>query len=308
MKGIARDVTELIGGTPLVRLNRVAAGARSEIVAKIEALNPGASVKDRLGLALIREAEEQGRLDRGSVIIEATSGNTGIGLAVVCAVRGYRLIIVMPENMTVERYRLLAGFGVEVVKTPAEQGMAGAVRKAEELAREIPDSHLTRQFKNPANVRIHRDTTGPEIWEGTGGRVDCLVCGIGTGGTITGIAEFLKAKKPSVRIFGVEPDASAVLSGDPPAPHKIPGIGPGFVPDILKRELLDGVIRVTNRQAFETTRRLIREEGILCGISSGAAVWAALEIDRREGRAGRMIVAVIADTGERYLSTKVFGD
>lgn len=308
MSLIARDITELIGKTPLVRLNRLNAGLKVEIIAKLESFNPGASVKDRLGYALIKEAENRGLINQDTVIIEATSGNTGIGLAMVCAVRGYRLIIVMPENMTEERRRLLTGYGAEVVLTPADQGMSGAVSKAEALSRTIANSFFTDQFKNPANVRIHRQTTGPEIWEGTEGRVDCVVCGIGTGGTITGIAEYLKEKKPAVLIYGVEPDTSAVLSGDPPGMHKIPGIGAGFVPEILNRNILDGVIRVTNRQAFETSRRLIREEGILCGISSGAAVWAALKIGQNPELSGQMIVTLLPDTAERYLSTKLFED
>lgn len=308
MSRIAADITELIGNTPLMRLNRIPAGLSAEIIVKLESFNPGASVKDRLGYALIRDAEERGLLNQNSVIIEATSGNTGVGLALVCAVRGYRLIIVMPENMTEERRRLLVGFGAEVVLTPAAEGMMGAVRKAEELGRSISNAFLTEQFKNPANARIHRLTTGPEIWEGTEGRVDCVVCGIGTGGTITGIAEYLKEKKSTILIYGVEPDASPVLSGGQPGPHKIPGIGAGFVPEILDRRLIDGFRRVTNRQAFETARRLIREEGILCGISSGAAVWAALEIARRPELQGKMIVALLPDTAERYLSTKLFED
>ncbi len=308
MTKIARDITELIGDTPLVRLNRLTAGLEAEIIAKIESYNPGASIKDRLGYALIRDAEDRGLLKADSVIIEATSGNTGIGLALVCAVRGYRLIIVMPDSIPPDRRKLLVGCGAEVILTPAGEDMAGAVRKASELAREIPNAYLCEQFKNPANACIHRETTGPEIWDGTDGKVDAVVCGMGTGGTITGIAEYLKGKKPDIKVFGVEPDASPVLSGGTAGPHKIPGIGPGFIPKILKRELLDGIIRVTNRQAFDTARRLIREEGILCGISSGAAVWAALEIARRDDLRGRMIVALLPDTAERYLNTKLFAE
>jgi len=308
MTKIARDITELIGDTPLVRLNRLTAGLEAEIIAKIESYNPGASIKDRLGYALIRDAEDRGLLKADSVIIEATSGNTGIGLALVCAVRGYRLIIVMPENIPADRRKLLVGCGAEVILTPAGEDMAGAVRKASELAREIPNAYLCEQFKNPTNPRIHRETTGPEIWDGTDGRAGAVVCGMGTGGTITGIAEYLKGKKPDIKVFGVEPDASPVLSGGTAGPHKIPGIGPGFIPEILKRELLDGIIRVTNRQAFDTARRLIREEGILCGISSGAAVWAALEIARRDDMRRQMIVAILPDTAERYLNTKLFAE
>lgn len=308
MAKIARDITDLIGNTPLVRLNKITAGLQAEIIAKLEAYNPAFSVKDRLGYALIRDKEERGLLKTGMTIIEATSGNTGIGLAFVCAVKGYRLIIVMPENMTVERQKLLKAYGAEVVLTPDEEGMAGAVRKAEELARAIPNALLTEQFRNPANVRIHKETTAREIWSDTDGRVDSIVCGIGTGGTITGIAEALKQMKPGLTVFGVEPQASAVLSGGEAGHHKIPGIGAGFVPEILRRDLLDGVIAVTNRQAFETARRLIREEGILCGISSGAAVWAAVEVAKRAESLGKMIVVILPDGGERYLSTKLFSD
>jgi cysteine synthase A len=308
MAKIARDITELIGNTPLVRLNKITAGLQAEIIAKLEAYNPAFSVKDRLGYALIRDKEERGLLKAGMTIIEATSGNTGIGLAFVCAVKGYRLIIVMPENMTIERQKLLKAYGAEVVLTPDEEGMAGAVRKAEELARAIPNALLTEQFRNLANVRIHKETTAREIWNDTDGRVDSIVCGIGTGGTITGIAEALKPMKPGLTVFGVEPQASAVLSGGEAGHHKIPGIGAGFVPEILRRDLLDGVIAVTNRQAFETARRLIREEGILCGISSGAAVWAAVEVAKRAESRSKMIVVILPDGGERYLSTKLFSD
>jgi len=308
MAKIARDITELIGGTPLVRLNKITEGLQAEIIAKLEVYNPAFSVKDRLGYALIRDKEERGLLKTGMTIIEATSGNTGIGLAFVCAVKGYRLIIVMPENMTIERQKLLKAYGAEVVLTPGEEGMAGAVRKAEELARATPNALLTEQFRNPANVRIHKETTAREIWSDTDGRVDIIVCGIGTGGTITGIAEALKQMKPGLTVFGVEPQASAVLSGGDAGPHKIPGIGAGFIPEILRRDLLDGVIAVTNRQAFDTARRLIREEGILCGISSGAAAWAAVEVAKRTESRGKMIVVILPDGGERYLSTKLFAD
>lgn len=308
MAKIARDITELIGGTPLVRLNKITEGLQAEIIAKLEVYNPAFSVKDRLGYALIRDKEERGLLKTGMTIIEATSGNTGIGLAFVCAVKGYRLIIVMPENMTIERQKLLKAYGAEVILTPGEEGMAGAVRKAEELARATPNALLTEQFRNPANVRIHKETTAREIWSDTDGRVDIIVCGIGTGGTITGIAEALKQMKPGLTVFGVEPQASAVLSGGDAGPHKIPGIGAGFIPEILRRDLLDGVIAVTNRQAFDTARRLIREEGILCGISSGAAAWAAVEVAKRTESRGKMIVVILPDGGERYLSTKLFAD
>jgi len=308
MPKIARDITELIGNTPLVRLNKITEGLQADIIAKLETYNPAFSVKDRLGYALIRDKEERGALQTGATVIEATSGNTGIGLAFVCAVRGYKLIIVMPEKMTVERYKLLKAYGAEVVLTPDEEGMPGAMRKAEELARAIPGAVLTDQFRNPTNVRIHKETTGREIWDDTDGKVDCIVCGIGTGGTISGIAEAIKELKPAVTVFGVEPQASNVLSGGAAGPHKIPGIGAGFVPAILNRDLLDGIIAVTNRQAFDTARRLIREEGILCGISSGAAVWAAVEVAKKTENRGKMIVVILPDGAERYLSTKLFGD
>jgi len=306
MPRIARNVTELIGNTPLVRLNRIAQDVPAEIVAKLEFYNPASSIKDRLGVGLIRDAEERGVLKKNSVIIEATFGNAGLGLGLVCCVKGYRLIIVMPEQKSEDRIKLLKSFGAEIVLTPREEGMAGSIRKAEQLARETPNSFLAEQFKNPANPKVHRETTAREIWNDTDGQVDAIVCGIGTGGTITGVAEELKPRKPGLRIVGIEPASSAVLSGEPAGPHKIQGIGAGFVPEILKRELIDEVIKVKSDQAIKIARRLIREEGLLCGISSGAAVWAALEIGRRPEFKDRMIVAILPDTGERYLNTELF--
>jgi len=306
MPRIARNVTELIGNTPLVRLNRIAQDVPAEIVAKLEFYNPASSIKDRLGVGLIRDAEDRGVLKKNSVIIEATFGNAGLGLGLVCCVKGYRLIIVMPEQKSEDRIKLLKSFGAEIVLTPREEGMAGSIRKAEQLARETPNSFLAEQFKNPANPKVHRETTAREIWNDTDGQVDAIVCGIGTGGTITGVAEELKPRKPGLRIVGIEPASSAVLSGEPAGPHKIQGIGAGFVPEILKRELIDEVIKVKSDQAIKIARRLIREEGLLCGISSGAAVWAALEIGRRPEFKDRMIVAILPDTGERYLNTELF--
>jgi cysteine synthase A len=306
MPRIARDVLELIGNTPLVRLGRIAQGVPAAIVAKLEFYNPVSSIKDRLGVGLIRDAEERGLLKKNSVIIEATFGNAGLGLGLACSLLGYRLIIVMPEQKSADRVKLIGAFGAEIVQTPREEGIAGAMRKAEELAREIPNSFLADQFKNPANAKVHRETTAREIWNDTDGLVDAVVCGIGTGGTITGIAEELKPRKAGLRIFGVEPATSAVLSGEPAGPHKIQGIGAGFVPEILKRELIDEVIKVRSDKAIKTARRLIREEGLFCGISSGAAVWAALEIGRRPEYRDRMIVAILPDTAERYLNTELF--
>jgi len=306
MLKIARDITELIGNTPLVRLNKIAKDVPAEIIAKLEFFNPVSSIKDRLGIGLIRDAEERGVLKKNSVIIEATFGNAGLGLGLACCVKGFRLIIVMPEQKSDDRIKLLKSFGAEIVITPREEGMAGSIRKAELLARETPNSFLAEQFKNPANAKVHRETTAREIWNDTDGQVDVVVCGIGTGGTITGIAEELKPKKEGLRIVGIEPATSAVLSGEPAGPHKIQGIGAGFVPEILKRELIDEIIKVKSDKAIKIARRLIREEGLLCGISSGAAVWAALEIGRRPEFKGRMIVAILPDTGERYLNTELF--
>jgi len=303
---IYRDITQTIGHTPLVQLNRVGAGLPGQIVVKVEAFNPLGSIKDRIALSMIEAAEREGRLGPGVTIIEPTSGNTGIGLAMVCAVRGYRLILTMPETVSRERMKLVRALGAELVLTPGMEGMAGAVRRAEELARTIPNAWIPQQFENPANPRIHRETTAEEIWADTEGQVDALVGGIGTGGTITGLAEALKPRKPSLRVIGVEPARSAVLSGQKAGPHAIQGIGAGFVPAVLRRDLLDEVIPVEDRDALEMARRLAREEGLLVGISSGAAAWAALQVAARPESAGKMIVAILPDTGERYLSTELF--
>ncbi|MBC7340261.1 MAG: cysteine synthase A [Firmicutes bacterium] len=305
---IARDMTELVGKTPLVYLNRVTAGVRAQVVAKLEFYNPCSSVKDRIGVAMIRAAEEEGRLGPGSVVVEPTSGNTGIALAFVCAVKGYRLILTMPETMSVERRKLLAALGAEVVLTPGAEGMPGAVRRAEEIAASIPGAFMPQQFRNPANPRIHRQTTAEEIWTDTDGRVDAVVGGVGTGGTITGIAEVIKARKPGFRAVAVEPAESPVLSGGAPGPHRIQGIGAGFVPEVLRTDLIDEIIRVTADRAGQMARRLMREEGILAGISSGAAAWAAMEVARRADMEGKLIVVILPDTGERYLSTWLFAD
>ncbi len=305
-RGIAGDSSELIGSTPLVRLNRIAEGAGAEVLAKLESFNPLGSVKDRIGMAMIADAEEKGQLNKDSVVIEPTSGNTGVALAFVCAARGYRLILVMPDTMSLERRQILRILGAELVLTPGAEGMAGAVRKAEELTSTTPHSFMPQQFKNPSNPEIHRLTTAEEIWGDTEGKVDILVCGVGTGGTITGVSEVIKARKPGFRTVAVEPAASPVLSGGKPGPHKIQGIGAGFVPAVLRTDLIDEIIKVSNEDAGETTVRLAREEGILAGISSGAATWAALQVARRPENRGKMIVAVLPDTGERYLSTWVF--
>jgi len=303
---IADDITELVGNTPLVRLNRITEGLNGTVVAKLESFNPLSSVKDRIGLAMIDAAERAGRIKKGSVIVEPTSGNTGIGLAFVCAARGYRLIITMPETMTLERRQLLEAFGAEIVLTPGTEGMTGAIRRAEALAAETPNSFMPQQFKNPANPRVHRETTAEEIWRDTNGKVDVIVAGVGTGGTITGIAEAIKSKKPGFRAIAVEPAASPVLSGGKPGPHKIQGIGAGFVPDVLRVDLIDEVVQVKDEDAKVTARRLAREEGILAGISSGAAAWAALLVAGREESKGKMIVVILPDTGERYLSAGLF--
>ena len=303
---IADDITELVGNTPLVRLNRITEGLNGIVVAKLESFNPLSSVKDRIGLAMIDAAERAGRINKGSIIVEPTSGNTGIGLAFVCAARGYRLIITMPETMTLERRQLLEAFGAEIVLTPGTEGMTGAIRRAEALAAETPNAFMPQQFRNPANPRVHRETTAEEIWRDTNGKVDVVVAGVGTGGTITGIAEAIKSKKPGFRAIAVEPAASPVLSGGKPGPHKIQGIGAGFVPDVLRIDLIDEVVQVKDEDAKATARRLAREEGILAGISSGAAAWAALQVAGREESKGKMIVVILPDTGERYLSAGLF--
>jgi cysteine synthase A len=305
-RGIAKDSTELIGNTPLVRLNRVTDGVKAEVVAKLEFFSPLGSVKDRIGVAMVVDAEERGRINKDMVIVEPTSGNTGIALAFVCAARGYRLILTMPDTMSLERRQLLSIFGAELVLTPGAEGMTGAVRKAEQLVAENPDYFMPQQFNNPANPEIHRLTTAEEIWRDTGGAVDILVSGVGTGGTITGVTEVIKKKKPGFRAIAVEPTDSPVLSGGEAGPHKIQGIGAGFVPGVLRPELIDEIMRVSNEDAGTTARRLAKEEGILAGISSGAATWAALEVARRAENAGKLIVVVLPDTGERYLSTWLF--
>lgn len=300
------NITELIGRTPLVRLNKLGADHQAEILIKLELFNPGGSVKDRIGLAMIEAAEKSGVLKKGSVIIEPTSGNTGIGLAGVAAARGYRLILTMPDTMSLERRKLLAAYGAELVLTPGSEGMVGAIRKAEELAAGIKDSFIPQQFKNPANPDIHRQTTALEIWNDTDGKVDLVVAGVGTGGTITGVAETLKAKKETVKAIAVEPADSPVLSGGKPGQHNIQGIGAGFVPEILNTSILDEIIRVTTEEAYAASRKLAREEGILVGISSGAALHAALQVAARPENKGKMIVVILPDTGERYLSTGLF--
>ncbi len=308
MTRIADNLTDLIGNTPLLRLRRISQGTEADLVVKLESFNPGGSIKDRIGWNMILRAEEQGLLKPGSVIIEPTSGNTGIALGFLAASRGYRLILTMPETMSVERRSLLNAYGAELVLTPGALGMNGAVQKAEELAREIAGSFMPQQFENPANPEIHRLTTAEEIWRDTGGEVDIIVGGVGTGGTITGIAQALKERKPGLKLVAVEPADSPVLSGGKPGPHKIQGIGAGFIPKVLDLALVDEIIRVSNQDAFETGRRLAREEGLLAGISSGAAVFAALELARRQENQGKLIVAILPDTGERYLSTPMFQD
>jgi cysteine synthase A len=305
-RGIADNCTELIGNTPLVRLNRLTKDAAAEVVAKLEYFNPLSSVKDRIGVAMIVDAEARGLIKKDTVIIEPTSGNTGIALAFVCAARGYRLILTMPDTMSLERRQLLSIFGAELILTPGAEGMPGAIKKAEQLAAENRNYFMPQQFKNPANPEIHRLTTAEEIWRDTGGKVDILVSGVGTGGTITGIAGALKARKPGFKAIAVEPAGSPVLSEGKPGPHKIQGIGAGFVPDILQRDLIDEIITVSNEDAGNTARRLAREEGILAGISSGAAVWAALKAAGRPENAGKLMVVILPDTGERYLSTWLF--
>jgi len=308
MAKVYEDITKTVGNTPLVRLNRLTTGLHAEVLAKLESFNPLSSVKDRIGVAMIEDAEHKGVLKRGSVIIEPTSGNTGIALAFVAAAKGYRLILTMPETMSVERRQLLTILGAELVLTPGPEGMKGAVNKAEELASEIPDGVVLQQFNNPANPEIHRKTTAEEIWADTDGKVDMVVAGVGTGGTITGVAEVIKKRKKDFRAIAVEPDSSPVLSGGNPGSHRIQGIGAGFVPQVLNTSLIDEVIRVREQDAGDTARALARQEGILAGISSGAACWAALELAKRPESANKLIVVVLPDTGERYLSTWLFRD
>jgi cysteine synthase A len=303
---IADNVAQLIGNTPLVRLHRVTEGAVADVVAKLEFYNPAHSVKDRIGVAMIDAAEKAGRIKPDTIIVEPTSGNTGIALAMVCAARGYKCILTMPESMSKERRMLLRAYGAELVLTPASEGMAGAIGKAEELVASNPRYYMPDQFKNPANPEIHRKTTAEEIWRDTDGKVDFLVAGVGTGGTITGVAEVLKARKPSFKAIAVEPEASAVLSGGQKGPHPIQGIGAGFVPEVLNTKSYDEVIRVKNEDAFDIARRMASIEGLLVGISSGAATWAAIQVARRPENKGKLIVVIIPSFGERYLSTPLF--
>jgi cysteine synthase len=308
MTRIAANIGELIGRTPLVRLNRVTTGCAAEVVAKLESFNPCASVKDRIGLSMIEAAERDGLINRDTILLEPTSGNTGIGLAFVAAAKGYRLVITMPDTMSVERRKMLRAFGAELVLTPGAEGMPGAIRTAQDLAASDPRYLILQQFENPANPEVHRKTTAEEIWDDTGGAVDILVSGIGTGGTITGVSEVIKKRKPSFHSVAVEPADSPVLSGGSPRPHKIQGIGAGFVPQVLDMRLVDEVIVVTHEDAGAVARRLAREEGILAGISGGAAVWAALEVARRDENKDKLVVVVVPDTGERYLSTWLFDE
>jgi cysteine synthase len=304
---IANSMTDLVGNTPLVRINRLAKGLPAQIVAKLEFFAPGASVKDRIGVAMIEAAERDGRLGPDTLVVEPTSGNTGIAVAWVCAVKGYKCRIYMPETMSKERRAVIKAFGAELVLTPAAEGAMGAVKRAEELVASDPKRYfMPNQFSNPANPEVHRRTTAEEIWRDTDGKADILVSGIGTGGTITGVGEVIKPRKPSFKCIAVEPDASAVLSGSPKGPHVIQGLGAGFVPDVLNRQIYDEIVRVTNDAALETARRLAKEEGIFCGISSGAAIWAAMEVAKRKDSAGKLIVAVLPSYGERYLTSPLY--
>jgi cysteine synthase A len=305
MARISPDITAIIGNTPMLRLSRIGAGLHAPLLAKLEFQNPLGSVKDRIGLAMISAAEKQGLLTPTTTIIEPTSGNTGIALAFVCAAKKYRLVLTMPETMSLERRTLLKHLGAELILTPGSEGMKGAIAKAEELLAKRPDSFMPNQFSNPANPEIHRQTTAKEIWDDTDGAIDIFVAGVGTGGTITGVGEVIKAQKPSLQVVAVEPADSPVLSGGKPGPHKIQGIGAGFIPKVLNREIIDEIITVTNDQAMETARRIAKEEGILCGISSGANAWAAMQIASRPENRGKQIVFPLCDTGERYLSTEL---
>jgi cysteine synthase A len=306
MAKIFNNLTDLIGGTPILSLRRLGGGLKAEVVVKLESFNPGGSVKDRIGFSMIKDAEERGLLNKDSVIIEPTSGNTGIALAFVAAARGYRLILTMPDTMSIERRNLLKAYGAELVLTPGAKGMKGAIEAAEELGKKTPNSFVPQQFQNPANPEIHRATTAEEIWNDTDGKVDILVGGVGTGGTITGVGEVIKARKPGFKVVAVEPFDSPVLSGGAPGPHKIQGIGAGFVPEVLNISIIDEIFKVRNDEAFEAARRLAKEEGVLTGISGGAALHAALQIAGRPENDGKLIVVILPDTGERYLSTALY--
>jgi len=305
---IAESMRDLIGNTPLVRLNKIGGDIRASLVAKLEFFNPAGSIKDRIGVSMVEEAERLGKINKDSIIIEPTSGNTGIALAWVCALKGYRCILVMPNTISIERRKLLKAFGAEIILTPGEKGMEGAIEEAERLAGTNPSYFIPYQFKNPANPEIHRKTTAEEIWRDTDGKVDIVVAGVGSGGTITGIAEVIKPRKPSFRAIAVEPEKSPVLSGGKPGKHKIQGIGAGFIPEVLNRDIIDEVIRVSDESAIETARRLAKEEGVLAGISSGAAVYAGIQIAKREENESKLIVVILPDTGERYLSTELYED
>ncbi|MBA7538107.1 O-acetylserine sulfhydrylase [subsurface metagenome] len=306
MTKIVNDVTELIGNTPLVKLNKIAKDVEAKIVGKLEFFNPCGSVKDRIGVSMITEAEKKGLLKKDSVVVEPTSGNTGIALAFVCAVKGYRLVLTMPDTMSIERRKMLEAFGAEIVLTPGSEGMKGAIKKAEEITKKNCKAFMPQQFKNPANPEVHRTTTALEIWKDTDGKVDILVSGVGTGGTITGVAEVIKKRKPSFKAIAVEPTNSPVISGGEPGSHKIQGIGAGFIPDVLNRDIIDEIIKVTNEEAMICARRLTKKEGIFAGISSGAAVWAAIKVAKRKENKGKLIVVILPDLGDRYLSTELF--